>query len=485
MAISLYTVPLVLDALGKSDFGLYGLIAGVISMLSFMNASMTISTQRYLSVTMGEGNDIKLLEVYNISLILHILLAFIIAVSTELLIPWLTDYLNIDEGRLDTATLLFHFLVVNMVFTVLTVPFDAILNAYENMLAFSIFGIIESVLRLSVALLLPYVAYDCLGFYGLALTIVTFVILTSKWIYTRKKYTKLYPDKDACRNHTLFKEMFSYAGWNALAALAMVGRSQGINIVLNRFFDTVMNAAYNVANNVNGVLSYFSSTIQKSVNPQLMQSEGSKERSRLITMSYGLTKFSILSLGVIALPLIVEMPYILKLWLSEVPRYTIEFTRAIITLALIMQASTGLMSAIQSTGKIKWYTITICIILLSTIPLSHLALSVGLSPSWAIWAACITEVIAITARLLFARKLVGVFIYDYIGKTILPPMVLIILTGLLLFGITQVMPSSFIRLLIVGFSDVIIFGFLSYRYVLSEGERQVILKIVMKLCSRK
>ncbi|WP_315537802.1 MATE family efflux transporter, partial [Prevotella koreensis] len=148
MAISICTVPIVLHSLGESDYGLFNLIAGIISMLAFINGAMTVSTQRYLSVTIGEKDKNKLLQVYNISILLHIIIGLIIVLLIEGSIPILFKYfLNINSGQEDVAHLLFHFLVISMFFSVVTVPFDAVLNSYENMLFFSISGIIEYLLK--------------------------------------------------------------------------------------------------------------------------------------------------------------------------------------------------------------------------------------------------------------------------------------------------------------------------------------------------
>lgn len=482
MLISLYTVPIVLHALGENDYGLYTVIAGLIAMLSFLNASMSISTQRYLSVTMGENNPRKLLEVYNNSILLHVIIALGIVLLIEILMPWVVDkVLTIDSSKIDAATTLFHLLVVNIFFTIVTVPFDAVLNAYEDMLAFSVISILEAILKFLAALSITFVTTDRLSFYGIGLCIATILVFVIKYAYTRFKYRSLYLSLSACHNKKLLKEMFGFAGWNTLTSFAIIGRNQGIAIVLNHFWGSVINAAYGIGNQVNGVLNYFSSTIQKSVNPQLMMSEGLQERDRLFSMSFGLTKFSCLCLSAIALPLLFEMPTILTLWLHEYPRYTIEFTRLIILLSLIYQASSGIMSAIQSSGRIKWYTITISILLTLPIPLAYFGVIVGISPTTVMWIVCVSEFIAFFVRLLFARHLLDFPIKDYCKQVVFPIILQSLGIGILLYGITVLMPPSVIRLITVLAADVVLFLTSTRLFILTKEENQYIDGLLKKL----
>ena len=182
--ISLWSVPLVLHALGASDYGLYNLIAGVIAMLSFLNASMTVSLQRFMSVTMGEGNDEKLIKIYNTGIILHIFIGILLVCFLELCSIFIfDDFLNIPSGRLRTAEIVYQFLVISMFFTVVSVPFDAVLNAEEDMLAFSIISIIEAVLKLGIAFCLMYISYDKLIFYGFTLVCILILSTTMKFLY--------------------------------------------------------------------------------------------------------------------------------------------------------------------------------------------------------------------------------------------------------------------------------------------------------------
>lgn len=78
MAISLYTSRVVLQTLGIVDFGVYGVVGGVVSMFMFFNNSMAGATSRFLTYELGYGDLNKLKETFSSALILHIGIALLI-----------------------------------------------------------------------------------------------------------------------------------------------------------------------------------------------------------------------------------------------------------------------------------------------------------------------------------------------------------------------------------------------------------------------
>lgn len=476
MLISLLTVPMLLRALGESDYGLYNLIAGVIAMLSFLNASMSISSQRYLSVAIGEKNEYKLNSIYNVSIILHLLIGAIIVLIFEVaFFFFFNGSMNIDESRLSTAQIVYQLLVVSTFCTVITVPYDAVLNAKENMLAFSLIGIFDSIVKLILAYYLLTCPFDRLLIYGIGITVMTIIstflsrgcvrILYKEFEFSPNKYFTL----------ERLKEMIGFASWNTLGAIAMIGRNQGIAVIINLFFGTIANTAYGIANQINGVLGYFSSTFQKSLNPQLMQSEGMNNRDRLIRISLFSSKFSVIVLAFFAIPLIIEMPYVLKLWLKNVPEYTLRLGQLILVLSIVYQYSVGLMSAIQAVGKIRNYFLVMSILILSNLPLSYVLLKNGLPIYSTIVVFIAIEIISLIVRLIMAKKIVGISPMVFCKYVILPTCMVLSLSAGIAFVPHILISESFIRLAIVSFSYVISYLLLSYFFVLDATQRETII----------
>ena len=427
MAIALISVPLILKALGVSDYGLYNLIAGVVAMLSFLNNSMTVSSQRYMSVVMGANDETKINVIYNTSFLLHLLLGIVVVLGLEIG-TFLIDKLNIEPGRIGVAQMLYQFLIATTFCRIISVPFDAIMNAHEDMVAFSVIELIDSVLMLLIAVILQYIPGDKLFFYGMSILLIAVLSLAMKYGWSYWKYKKYRINMKKYKGQFQTKEMFGFAGWNLFGGLALMGRNQGVAVIINLFLGTIANAAYGVANQINGALCHFSSTFQKAINPQLMKSEGMGSRERLMRISFITSKFSVLAICLFAIPLIVEMPDVLQIWLKDnIPPYSIELSCCILILSVVTQYSMGIMSAIQAVGKIRNYQIAIGTLILMNIPLAYIVLKLGLPVYIVTTTFIIIEFISLFVRLAFAKKLTNLVPRHFFEQVVKPTLCVVLI----------------------------------------------------------
>lgn len=482
MLISLISVPLILRALGQSDYGLYNLIAGVVGMLSFLNASMSIATQRFLSVAIGENNHTKLNEIYNAGIFLHILIGVIVVIGFEIAALFLFNgFLNIPPERVHTAKQIYQFLVLSTFFTILSVPYGAVLNAKENMLVFSIISVSESALKLVLAIYLLNCPFDKLIVYGLGIAILSISVTFANRFYVKIRYREfVFNPKRFLRIET-FKSMFGFAGWNTLGAMATIGRNQGNAIIINIFFGTLANAAYGVANQINGILSQFSVTIQRSLNPQLMQSEGTKNRDRLIRIALLSSKTSVLLFSLFAIPLALEMPFILTLWLNDVPDNAVALSQLILLLTLVSQYSSGLKSAIQAVGRIKGYFIIMSTLLLATLPITYLCFKGGCPIYYSLIVFVLMEIVSLATRIAMSEKIVGIQSAFFFRNVIVQTIVCIIGGALLPILCHFILNESVLRVIISFLLFWIVYLPLVWVLALEEIQKDSIRKFFKKL----
>ena len=427
MAISLISVPLVLKALGASDYGLYNLVAGVVSMLAFLNNSMTVSTQRYMSVAMGEGNITKINTIFNASFILHVVLALAIVMILEIIGVPTIGKLNIDPDRIRCAHMIFQFLILSMFAKIVAVPFDAIMNAHEDMLAFSVIELVDSFIMLAIAITLQYIPIDKLAFYGFAVAFISVLTLAMKYGWCCYTYRDYRITRKVIIDKSLIKDMLGFTGWNLFGGLAMMGRNQGVAIIFNVFMGTIANAAYGVANQINGALNNFSSTFQRAINPQLMKSEGMGNRERLQKISLISSKFSVLALCIVSVPLIIEMGDVLQIWLrGNIPEYTLELSRCILILSILYQFSTGLMSSIQATGRIKKYQITMGCLILTNVPIAYVIMKLGYPIYYVTIGFIVIELISLLVRIYMAKQIAGISPVRFTKNVILPCLLVVL-----------------------------------------------------------
>jgi len=477
MILALWTVPLVMRALGQTDYGLYNLVAGVVAMLTFLNNSMTVVTQRYMSVTMGTNDYVKLNYVYNASIRIHFVLGLLLVLVLEVFAPFLfSGFLNIESNRVGASMLIYQFMIISTFFVVISVPFDATLNAYENMLTFSVISILEATLKLLLAFSLFRISLDKLVFYGLGLAVISILGVLMRILVVTKSYKNLHISFKQKIPGALYNSMLSYAGWNTFGSLAMMGKNQGIAIVLNLFRGTIINASYGVANQVNSTLSSFSSSIQKAISPQLMKNEGANRREAMINMSFSLVKMTTIFFSLMAIPLILEMKQVLYLWLhDDIPLYTVEFCQLILLMQLIFQMSSGVALAIDAVGNIRQYRIVLSLVMLLNIPIAYLFLKIGSSPYYVIYSMIFFECICLIVRLYFANKTTGFPVRLYFSKCFFPLVMVVSVSFICGYCMCHFLSSSFVRLLLTIVVTLLVTSIGSFTFVLNAKEKSVLM----------
>ena len=484
--ISLVTVPLILKNLGHSDYGIYQLIGGVIAMLSFLNASMTVSTQRFMSVSIGENNKEKLNQIFNVGFTLHFFIALFLLIVLEAFKPLVfSGFLSIDPDRLYAAQVVYQVLILSTILTVLSVPFNAAINAHENLTVFAIIYIIDACLKLILALVLIYSPIDRLIFYSIGMGLIAIAVYLMKYFYVKFKYKYLNLSPRNYFDKEQFRKMFGFAGWNTMGSLALIGRNQGISVVLNIFHGTIINAAYGIANQVNSLMNYLSQTLQQAINPQLMRSEGMNDRERMMRISYLSCKYSVLIICLPAIPLILEMPYVFKLWLQDIPQYSIVLTQLVLALTLVSQYSSGIQAAIQSVGKARSYYIAVSILLLLNIPFSYYILKAGCPPYYTVICFIDIEIITLITRLCFVKKYVGIKIKKYLREVVMPTIITMVSSFAPAYFIHRIMSESFIRLLLVCIVYVIVYLTLAWSFVLDKEQKNYMNSIIERINLKK
>ncbi|MEH6307398.1 oligosaccharide flippase family protein [Olivibacter sp. CPCC 100613] len=432
--ITLYTTRVVLNVLGSTDYGLFNLVAGIVLMLSFLNTTMASSTQRFLSFYQGADDLPMQKRVFSNSMLLHIIIAVIIVVALEITGLFLFNgTLNIPVARLEATRFVYHFMAATVFFNVVVVPFNGALIAHENMVWVAIVNVIETLLKLGIALLLTVLPYDRLMVYGALTALVSVVSFLLYAVYCLRKYADCSLNGiTAQADKPLLKELSTFAGWNLFGTLCGLGRTQGLAVLLNIFLGAVINAAYGIANQVAAQLNFFSATLLRALNPQIMKSEGANDRARMLRLAMMASKFGFFLLAIIAIPACFEMEAILNLWLKNVPPHTVVFCQLVLIATLINQLTIGLQSAVQAIGDIKYYQIVVGTTLLLNLPIAYILLSLHYPVYSVIISYAIIEFLACVLRMFFLKYLGGLSIGNYLSRVVyreIIPVTIALITG--------------------------------------------------------
>lgn len=482
MFVSLYTTRLILNSLGASDFGIFNIVGGAIAMLGFLNAAMAGATQRFMSYAEGEGIKSKQKSIFNVSFVLHILISLLVGIA--LLVAgyfFFNGILNIPPDRIFAAQVVYGSLIISTMFTVMTVPYDAVMNAHENMLYYAIVGIIEAFLKLVVAFACVYTTSDKLIVYGILMACIPLITLTIMRVYCHKHYEECTIAPKKYFDKGLMKEMTSYAGWSFIDASTGIISQYGLGLVLNHFFGTILNAAQGIANQVAGQLMTFSQNLMKAINPVIMKNEGAGNREAMLNISVLGCKYSYLLLSFFAIPFIIEAPYILKLWLKNPPEWSILFCQMQLIRSLTEQLTLNLWASIAATGEIKNFYMRKGILNILPIFLTAILFYFSFPPYWLYitWIVCWGIATGILI-LYYSHKLCGLKYSSYIRKAMIPCLLNTLIT--LSIGIIPLsfMQSNINRLILTLFTCCIAFLF-SFSLLLTKEEKSAIQFILKKI----
>ncbi|RKS84695.1 Na+-driven multidrug efflux pump [Orbus hercynius] len=471
VGIILYTTRIVLNALGATDYGIFELIAGLITMLSFLNTAMTVSTQRYLSYHLGKDNEKAQKQVFGNSLILHLLIAVFFIIGLNIVGLFLFDeVLNIPTSRINAAKYIYLFMSVSVFFSVLSVPFIAVLNARENMLSISIIYLLEVLLKLIIAILLLFISSDRLILYGLAMASISFASLLLYVAYCLEKYSECnllvlkYFDKK------MFHNLASFAGWNLVGALCGVAKVQGIAVILNIFYGTVINAAYGIANQISSQMTFLSLSMLRAINPQIMKHEGAGNREQMLKLSLSACKFGFLLFSSLSIPCLFEMKALLLFWLGSIPKNTVMFSSLLVITIMISQVSIGLQSAIQAIGKIKLYQSIVGGILLLNIPISVCILYFDLPIYYIFASMIIMEIIALIFRLTFLKNIAKLSMLRYLNDVLFRCTMPILFSIIVCYISVSFLDFSY-RFIFTILISMSFFALTSYLYGLDQNEQ--------------
>lgn len=351
--VGLYTSRVVLEALGFDDYGIYGVVGGIVGMASFLNTSMAGATSRFITFELGKGNDEKLKCIFSTALIIHFIIALVVVVLAETIGLWfLNNKMVIPADRMLAANVLYQFSVLSVIVGFTQVPYAADIIAHERMNIYAYFEIVNVVLKLVIIYLLLIVPGDRLIFYS-ALTFAVSVLTAMfyRWYCIRQFHEAHFSTHFDKR---VAKEMLTFSGYDLYGNMCVVVKSHGQPIILNLFFGVVANAAASIAATVTGYISGLTTAISQAFRPQIIKQYASGNLENMVVTMRRSVQFTLLSYSLIAIPFVIETPRIIYLWLGQIPPYSVPFLRIVIAISGISIINATSNAAIHATGNIKW-----------------------------------------------------------------------------------------------------------------------------------
>lgn len=483
--ISLYTVSVVLNALGIENYGIYSVVAGFVALLAFLPGTMASATQRFFSFAMGQKDELKLKQTFSVNWIMYAGIAIFALIILYTVGLWfVTEYLKIPDDRYEAAISLYKTVVISFVFSIFSSPFIAIIIAHEDMHLFAFISVVDAILKLSAALLINHVQGDVLELYGMFL-LITAAVTTSTYIivcikkYAECQFKKLYWDK------MLLKEIIDFTGWTLMGQLSTVFRNQAVTVLINQLFNPATVAARTIALIVAGQVMVFSNNLNIGLYPPIIKSYAAGQKQDMLSLISNGSKLTFFLMWVFALPMILEMNTILSIWLKTPPPEALLFTQLALIESLILSISLPITTAARAPGKMRLYELSLGSIQILIFIFSWIVLKLGYSAASVFIVAIIANVIMFQVRLIIVNKLIDLPLGPYYKGVLIPVMLVILLSALPSIGIHYLLPQGFLPTVIVIMVSMVSATISMYFIGLDENWRVKIKQVLLNKLFKK
>ncbi len=476
VGIGLFTIRIILGALGKVDYGIYNLIGGVITLITFISTSLSQTSIRFLSVSIGKRDLEDTRKTFASCFSMHFYMAVFLCVVLEIVGFFLFDgFLNIPYERIYAARVVFQCMTVTLFLHVSRTPFMALIYVHEKFHITTSLAMMDSFLKLIIAVIVSHAGNDRLALYGVLMATLTAVHSAGYLLYDFFKY------KNLIWLHftplSQIRDVFFFAGWTLLDVFGSVANRQGYQVILNKFFGPVTNSVFALAGQVEGHLFMVSNSVISTMKPQIMKSFGAGDIQRTFRLSMTAGKFGFSMMSLLAIPILITLPELLQIWLVDVPDGTVFFARMMVTACMFEQMTRGLVYANQAFGNIKWFSIIVSTIRMTALPVSIVMFLCGLPTEYGMIAYLCCEIAASFSRIIVMKHTSGLNVRDFMRSVylqLIPPFIVSLFVGVAVYHFKQ----GLLGIALVTIVSICLYLLLFYKYGLSNIERNTLLGIL-------
>lgn len=483
MLITFFTTRILLSTLGIEDFGIYNVVCGFVTMFSFLNTSMANGVQRFYSFAIGKHDPQSISKIFTLAVIIQLIIAIIIIVIVETVGIWyLYNRMNISANRVFAAFWVFQNALLSLFFVILTVPYNGAVMAYEKMNFYAIVSIIDAILKLVVVLILPYCGIDKLICYGLLISIISILDFLFNFFYCKRNFPQIKFVRHVDRD--LLPSMISFSGWNIFGSLAHMGKIQGVNLVLNAFWGTVVNTAFGISAQISNAVSSLTAGFVTALRPQMIKSFAAGDLDYTMKLLYSASKLTFFLVLIIAVPIFEEISSILDFWLGvgKYPEMTIVFCKLTILTVLFDSFATPLSIIVHASGKMRTFQIVCSLVVISVVPLSYIVAKLWNDAAIVISIGLFTTILAQLVRLLLIKNIIKFSILSYCIKVFIPTIIVFLLSCIaaLLVNRISIENLEFWGVLMKIGLNVIVCFIVIYIIGLSKTEKNLVKSFIKK-----
>ena len=461
MAVSLYTVRVVLAELGAEDYGIYNVVGGFVAMFAIISGNMASAINRFIMIEIGKNNIKKAVNIFSTSVFILLFLSLLVCIVLETFGIWfLNTKMDIPNGRIVAANWALQLSLLTFIINLMSVPYNAVIIAHERMSAFALISILEVILKLATVFVLKWIPFDNLITYACLTTLVAFVIRMVYAVYCKHRFEesrfKFVFDKE------LLREMLKFTGWAFFGNAAILFKDQGVNVLLNLFCGPIVNAAQGIAMQINTAVYNFVSNFMTASRPQIIKNYATGNFPTMYTLIIRSGKFGFFIMLLIMMPFLGSVNYLLGLWLVDVPAHTVNFVVLVLLYSLLDSLLTPIAIGVFAQGEIKAYEIALCIIYAINFIASYVCLKLGMTPEIIFVLNIVFKACVLVDLLVHSKRKYDFPVYNFLKQCLQPSIVVFALSGILTYFLPWDEPKDFLTflwhtLMIVVYTSVVIF----------------------------
>lgn len=477
--VQLYTVPIILKALGVVDYGIYNVVGGVVTMFSFIGGSLASGSQRFMAFALGRNDENELEMTFKTTVTIYLFFAIISFLLLECIGIWfLNTQMNIPVERIYAANWVLQFSLFAFILNLISIPYNAAIIAHEKMSVFAYVSVVECLLKLLAAIAISTILSDRLIMYALFICIIAISVRVIYQVYCVKTFVECKNFK-ICWDFQVGRELLIYSGWNAVGSIALLSRQQGLNIILNLFFGPLLNAAHSIALQINGALTQFVNNVYMATRPQITKLYAANNLPEMWNLVFQSSRFAFYLLIYLTIPALLEMKTILTFWLGNVPHYTVCMSKLMIVSILVESLVNQIIAVYQASNKIRSYQLYSSTIILLNIPLSYILLKNDLEhPMLPYLISVGLSIIYVLSILLNAKKQIRLNLFEYCTNVILKVFVIFMFSIFSVAGVMMLFNPSLLRVLFTIVNTMLYSSLFIWIIGLNDSERYFIKKII-------
>ena len=477
MIVSFYTTKVVLEVLGVADYGLRNVIAGFASMFTYFNGVLQAGTSRFIAIYIGRKDLLKLKECFGNAILIHLAIAIVILILAETIGLWfVNNELNIEISRYNAANWVYQYAIIGCIISVIQTPFVAVTTAHEKFDIYAYLSILDVILKLLIVYLLKVLPGDKLVIYSFLLLCTQIAIFFIYITVSRRRFEECQGRIET--DNQLIKKMLKYSGWTATGNLSVILSNQGINVIMNIFYGTVVNAAKGLADTITWLVKSFASSILTATVPRMTKLYGEGNIVELNKTIFQSSQLCVFFISVLALPVVLEIDVFMNLWLNEVPQYTTDFIKIVLINSILAFPTTTLEQGINAIGIVKKSALWLSPVYLSYFPISYAIMYFGGSPITVYYLLYVISIVALSIQLYIINTKIDFPYIKYLIKIPITSIIIFSLSYLISYYIQQQFEPSLFRLLFICALSMLVYCFIYYTIALSKDNKKELVKII-------